>query len=263
MADKDTIKKTLIVATLLCIVCSVLVSASAVLLEETKKQNKTLDRNKNILLAAGLFRKGDPDSKIPEIFQEDRARRFFVETKVVDLATGDFNDQIDPVTFDQRKAARDPATSEAISPKTDIASVRRRSKSAVIYLVKEGGEISQIVLPVHGMGLWSTMYGFLALDKNTTTVRGFTFYEHGETPGLGGEVENPVWQAKWVGKEIFDSSWNIDIEVVKGTANREAKHQVDGLAGATITSRGVTHLLHYWLGDEAFGPLLRKLRAEP
>lgn len=257
MASKDTIKKTLIVATVLCIVCSVLVSASAVLLEETKKRNKTLDRNKNILLAAKLFKKGDPVGQIPEIFRES------VEAKIVDLATGDFNDQIDPVTFDQREAARDPATSEAITADKDVASVRRRSKNAVIYLVKEGGEISQIVLPVHGMGLWSTMYGFLALDKNTTTVRGFTFYEHGETPGLGGEVENPVWQAKWVGKEIFDSSWNIAIKVVKGAANREAKHQVDGLAGATITSRGVTHLLRYWLGDDAFGPLLRKLRSVP
>ncbi len=257
MASKDTIKKTLIVATLLCIVCSVLVSASAVLLEETKKRNKTLDRNKNILLAAKLFKKGDPVGRIPEIFRES------VEAKIVDLATGDFNDQIDPVTFDQREAARDPATSEAITTDKDVASIRRRSKSAVIYLVKEGGETIQIVLPVHGMGLWSTMYGFLALDKNTTTVRGFTFYEHGETPGLGGEVENPVWQAKWVGKEIFDSSWSIEIEVVKGAARRESKHQVDGLAGATITSRGVTHLLRYWLGDDAFGPLLRKLRSVP
>ncbi len=253
----DTIKKTLIVAALLCVICSVLVSTSAVGLRELQDANRERDRNKNIRKAAGLWKAGDPESSVPAIFQEKVAPR------VVDLATGEFDDETDPSEFDQRKAARDPATSEIVPADEDIASVRRRSRKAVVYLVKEGSAISQIVLPVHGMGLWSTMYGFLALDRDTTTVRGITFYEHGETPGLGGEIENEMWQARWIGRKVFDAAWSVQIEVIKGSADRGAEHQVDGLAGATISSRGVTHLLHYWLGQNGFGPFLEKMRAAP
>ena len=256
-SSNDTVQKTLIVATLLCIVCSVFVSASAVLLRKTQEENKALDRKKNILLAAGLFKKNDDPATIPEIFQKN------VETKVVDLATGEYNLEVDTATFDQREAAKDPATGVDIAADKDIASIRRRSKYALVYLVKESDAISQIILPVHGMGLWGTLYGFLALDKDTRTVRGLAFYEHKETPGLGGEVENERWKALWRGKKVFDAQWNVRIEVVKGVVDatrEEASHQVDGLAGATITSRGVTNLLRYWLGEEGFGTFFKKLR---
>ncbi len=259
-SPNDTISRTLIVATLLCIVCSVFVSAAAVLLRERQEVNKAIDRNKNILSVAGLFdeEKDDP-AAIPKIFAER------IEVKIVELATGEFSDEFDLETFDQRDFAKDPDRSVAIPTAKDIAGIGRRSKYAIIYRVKENGAIGRVVLPMHGMGLWSRMWGFLAVDKNTTTIRGLTFYEQGETPGLGGEVENKRWKALWGGKEIFDAEWKIRIRVVKGvvdTSREEAKHQVDGLAGATITSVGVTDLLHYWLGEEGFGPFLERMRAQ-
>ncbi len=118
-----------------------------------------------------------------------------------------------------------------------------------------------LVLPVEGYGLWSTLYGFIALEADLTTIRGITFYQHGETPGLGGEVDNPNWKRKWVGRKAFGPEGEVKIHVVKGLAGppSEDPYEVDGLSGATITSRGVSHLVQFWLGEQGFGPFLEKL----
>jgi Na+-transporting NADH:ubiquinone oxidoreductase subunit C len=253
---KDTVTRTLIVAGLLSVVCSALVSTSAVVLRPRQAENKDLDRKKNILQAAGLFEEGRP---VAELFAQ-------FEIRVVDLATGEFRDDIDVVTFDQRKAAKSNDQGLAIPKKKDLAGIKRRSQFALVYVsLDEKGALQQLILPVHGKGLWSTLYGYLALDADLTTINGFAFYEHGETPGLGGEVDNPRWKKQWIGKEAFDAEGNASIEVLKGKvdpASADSKHEIDGLAGATITSRGVSALLKYWLGEEGFKPLLDRLRKE-
>ena len=132
-----------------------------------------------------------------------------------------------------------------------------------------------MILPIYGKGLWSTLYGFIAVDADGQTIRGITFYEHGETPGLGGEVENPAWKALWPGKSAFSAEEikgsSLDhlptpiIQVAKGQVTSEtvqAEHKVDGLSGATITSNGVTALVRYWLGPDGFGSYLHQLRSE-
>ncbi len=135
----------------------------------------------------------------------------------------------------------------------------------LVYFIKEGEEINKIILPVYGKGLWSTMYAFLALDKDFKTVTGVTFYEHGETPGLGGEIENPRWNTLWKGKKAFDENNNVQLEIIKGVVDRnrpEANYQIDGLSGATITARGVDKMIKFWLGDYGYTPFLNKLREE-
>jgi len=255
MAEETTIR-TLVVAGLLSVVCSALVSSSAVLLKPVQERNKDLDRKKNILQAAGIYQKGQ---SIEDLFS-----RF--EIKVVDLETGKFRDDIDAATFDQRRAAESSDQGVAIPKADDLAGIKRRSRFALIYLARDDkGAIQQLILPVHGKGLWSTLYGYLALDSDLTTISGFSFYEHGETPGLGGEVDNPRWKKEWVGKRAFDADGNTKITVLKGKVNLnspEAKFEVDGLSGATITTRGVDALLHYWLGKNGFKPLLDRLRSK-
>ena len=133
----------------------------------------------------------------------------------------------------------------------------------MVHLFREDGRLKRIILPVHGKGLWSTMYGFLALAPDGQTIESLAFYEHAETPGLGAEIDNPRWKAKWVGKLVFDKEGQPRIEVIKGTVDPDhpdAHHQVDGISGATITGRGVRNLVHYWLGDQGYGPALDKLR---
>ncbi|RLA65587.1 MAG: Na(+)-translocating NADH-quinone reductase subunit C [Epsilonproteobacteria bacterium] len=258
MASKDTVGRTIGVALVICIVCSILVSTAAVKLKGLQKENADLDIKKNLLLSAGILK--NPKSSKDEILQA--FEKF--EPKIVNLETGEYVSDVDIATFDQVKYAKDPSTNMTIDSSKDIAKIKRRSKLAKVYLVKKNGQVSMVVLPVHGLGLWSTLYGFLALDKDTSTVKGFGFYQHGETPGLGGEVDNANWKAKWIGKKVYDENFGPVIKVVKGLVNpshANAIYEVDGLAGATITSNGVTNLLRYWLGENGFGPYLSKFRA--
>jgi len=253
VADRDSFKNTILVAFALCIVCSVVVAASAVLLRPAQQANKELDRNTNILAAAGLL---IPGKSIDEQFAR-------VSARVVDLDAGRFTDAVDPRSYDQRKASKDPQMSVALDGEQDIAKIIRREKYSVVYLVDGEQGIDKLILPIRGYGLWSTLHGFIALEGDFNTVAGIGFYQHAETPGLGGEVDNPLWKAKWVGKKVYDDQGGETLSVIKGEVdvNRpQAVHQVDGLSGATLTSRGVNNLVHYWLGEQGFAPLIAHLR---
>ncbi len=260
--NRDSVSGTFTVAAILCVACSVLVSAAAVGLRPFQKANKSRFEKKNILAAAGISTKG---ADVVKAFEN-------IETLVINLDRGEVisdEEGIDSEAYDQKAAARDPVLSVEIPAELDIAGIKRREKYSRVYLVKDGDKIEKVILPIYGKGLWSTLYGFIALGGDLNTVVGLTFYEHKETPGLGGEVDNPKWKAKWPGKQIYDSAGEIQVEVVKGMVVEDspvAKYQVDGLSGATITSRGVSNLVRYWLdkGEDAhgFGPYLKNLGSE-
>ncbi|CAI8834486.1 MULTISPECIES: Na(+)-translocating NADH-quinone reductase subunit C [Methylococcus] len=268
----DSFEKTVAVAVGLCLVGAVLVSGSAVALKPLQESNKSRDEKVNILEVAGLLVDG---TGIDEAFKN-------IEPKIVELASGDYSDAVDPKTYDQRKAAKDPALSEAIPPEDDIAGIKRKPKYAKVYLVKENGQLKSVILPVSGYGLWSTMYGFMALEADGETVIGLNLYDQAETPGLGGEVVNPKWKALWKGKKVYNYSktavhesnlsekgqtveiGEVALGLVKGGVDPSkpgAEFQVDALAGATLTSRGVSNLIRYWMGKDGFGPYLAKVRA--
>ncbi len=251
--SNDEPKKIVAVAVALCLVCSVLVSASAIGLRSMQEANKQLEKQRNILQVAGLLEEG---ADVDQVFEER------IEPRAIDLETGAFTDAVDAATYDAVAAARDPEMSTLLSPDEDIASIRRKAKYATIYLVKglDDAPYETVIIPVHGYGLWSTLYGFLALKPDGDEIVGLQFYEHAETPGLGGEVDNPNWRAQWRGKELFSEDGELAIQLVKSGASGD--HQVDGLAGATLTSNGVHNLVRYWAGENGFGPFLKKLPEE-
>jgi Na+-transporting NADH:ubiquinone oxidoreductase subunit C len=254
VSSNDSIKKTLIVAFSLCIVCSVIVSTAAVMLKPAQQANQSLDRKRNILAAAGML---DENISIDEQFAK-------MTPRVVDLRTGKFSDAVDAEGYNERKAAKDPAQSDALSSSEDIAKVFRREHYAVVYVANDTqGEVDKIILPIRGYGLWGTLYGFIALEGDASTVAGIGFYEHKETPGLGGEVDNPRWKGLWPGKQVYKDG-ELEIAVVKGTVDPSAAgadYQVDGMAGATLTTRGVSNLVQFWLGDNGFAPFLNNLKS--
>lgn len=249
---------TVMFAVVVCLVCSVFVATSAVGLRGRQDLNNELFKKKNVLQAAGLAAEGE------KLSAQDVMERFAnIEPKVIDLRTGDFTDAIDPLTYDEVKALSDPAQS-AVAPK-NLAQVPKIPFYEVVYIVKDDqGTPTKVVLPIHGKGLWSTLYGFIAVGMDGNTVEGITYYKHAETPGLGGEVENPMWKALWPGRKLFGPDGDLEIEVIKGSAGppSEDPYSVDGLSGATITSRGVTHMLQFWLGPDAFGPYLKRLQQQ-
>ncbi len=211
-------------------------------------------------LAVGEF--GKPASELSR--QQIDELYGWISERLVDLETGEYNTALDVDSYDPREAADKEATSVAIEDPTYDPGEDRREKVAKVYFVRRRGEgpVQQVVLPVYGKGLWSTLYGYLALKDDLNTVQGLTFYQHGETPGLGGEVDNPRWKAQWVGKKLYDDQGDPAAEVFKGPAPPENTHAVDGLSGATITSRGVTNLVRYWASDDGYGPFLIKLQQE-
>ena len=252
---RESVSKTFVVAIVLAALCSLLVSGAAIGLRPLKEANKIRDRKKNILMVAGLY---DAAAPVEESFKQ-------VEARIADLETGEFvseDQQLDPETYDQRAAAKDPELSVKIPPEKDLAGIGRREKYSLVYLLKKDDKLEQVILPIDGKGLWSTLYGFLALEGDLNTVKGITFYEHAETPGLGGEIENPDWTAKWSGKKIYDEQGSVQFHIAKGAADKNNPHQVDGLSGATLTVNGVTSLIKYWLGEDGFKKLLEQMKAE-
>ncbi len=248
--------KALFVALSVSFVCALIVSTAAVLLEPFQTANRERDRQQRILEIVQRL----PGSE--ELL--GTAGTANIRTDIVELATGHIVRSMDAALYDQRKAATDPHQSVAVPAEHDIAGIRRRAKFAPVTLVEREGRIELIILPVHGSGYASTIYGFLALRGDASTVVALSFFEHAETPGLGAELDSPEWLAKWPGKSVRDEAGRIRIGVVKGRVepgSASAAFEVDGISGATRTSDGVTNMLRFWLGDYGFGPFLERIRS--
>ncbi len=252
-AKRESIGRTVTVAFLVCLVCSVVVSTAAVSLRPAQIQNALLDKQRNILSIAGLLQ---PGVSIEEQFAN-------ITPRLVDLRSGRFSDEHDALTFDAQRAASDPDLSKRLADGDDIANIRRREHFTTVYMVESSdGGIETLILPIYGAGLWSTLYGFIALEGDLNTIVGLGFYQHAETPGLGGEVDNPNWKQQWEGNLVFDEDGNVATRVVKGGVDRgspQADYAVDGLAGATLTARGVEDLVRFWMGEQGFRPFLNNL----
>ena len=226
--NKDSVSGTVTVVVLLSLVCSIVVSGAAVALKSKQDEQKALDVQRNILTVAGLM-KEDNASVIKDTYSK------FIEPRLVDLQSGDYvqasAEEINK--FEPKDAVKDPAKSQAI----------------------------QVVLPMYGRGLWSTMYGFVSVAPDANTIKGITYYDQGETAGLGGEIANPRWQAQFVDKKLFDEQGNQKFKIYKGSSAADKEHGVDGLSGATLTSNGVQGSFDYWFSQNGFGPFLAKFKA--
>jgi len=254
--QRDSTLYTILFSIVMCVACSILVAVSAVGLASRQAANKAAYRQKNVLLAAGLIKDGQPisNTEVAKMFDEK------VQVKLVNLETGDYDESTDAKEYDQIKASSDPT--QSVPAPENSSRISRLPKLAQVFLVMEGDQVSKVVIPVEGYGLWGTLYGFLALEKDTKTIQGITYYDQIETPGLGGEVANPKWKALWHGRLAYNDSWVPEIKVIKGVAGspEQDPHHIDGLSGATITSNGVSYMMDFWLGEHGFGPYLKKFR---
>jgi len=246
-AKKESLGKTVGIVVAVCLVCSIVVSGAAVGLRSLQQTNAALDKKSNILNAAGLYEMGMSNSAIESTYSER------VEQRFVDLDQGTFV-EAPSQDYDMYKAAKVTELSKKVEGSN--VGFQRRPNVASVYLVRdEAGDVSRIILPVHGSGLWDLMYGFLAVDADGQTVRELIYYQQKETPGLGGEVQNPAWQDKWDGKELYENG-EVAIRVVKN-ANPSNPHTIDALSGATLTSNGVENTIRYWVGEQGFGQFLK------
>ncbi|MBN2804670.1 MAG: Na(+)-translocating NADH-quinone reductase subunit C [Deltaproteobacteria bacterium] len=255
MSAKNKTGYTVRFAVAVCLVCSVFVCVSAVALRGRQEENKKLDMQVNVLKAAGLVKPSEDIDKL-----EIGKRYSSIRPVVVDMKTGLIAKDVKPADVNMRKDISD--TSKSFAPSVNDAKVLRVPNYGIVYELIENDKPSMLILPVSGKGLWSTLYGFLALDYDTVTIKGVSFYEHGETPGLGGEISNSGWTDLWKGRKIFDEQFNPVFKVKKGAAGSVADdpYEVDGLSGATLTGKGVTHLVQFWTGKEGYGLFLENFR---
>ena len=254
----ESIVKTIGVAFAVCLICSLVVSASAVSLRDLQKENKLNDKRIKILQVADIY---DPNISIAEQFSE-------LESKFIDFNTGLMMDEYNNFSiddYDQIVVTKDPNLSSKVPTSEDIAIIKNRENVGKIYILRdEVGTIDKLVLPIRGYGLWGTLYGYISIEEDFNTVSGIEFYEHKETPGLGAEVDNPKWKAQWKGKKIYKDN-KVNLAVIKGkveAGDSESTYKIDGLSGATITSRGVTNMVAYWFGESGYSSLLRELNYE-
>jgi Na+-transporting NADH:ubiquinone oxidoreductase subunit C len=252
--SKETFGKTVGFVFIVCVVCAILVSFSAVQLKPLQVANKLLDQQTKILEASNLLEASGKDPKsIVATFNK------YVEAKMIDLASGEFIEG-DPVLFDERRNARDSEKSEKLE--NDPAGISRQSNDAVVYLVHDdAGVVKTVVLPIVGSGLWDLMYGYVGLEADLNTIRSVVYSDHKETPGLGAEVMNPKWKALWPGKKVYNEAGEPVVKLVKGGAKADDIHGVDALSGATLTSNGVTRTLQFWFSEQGYGPFIAKYRA--
>ncbi|MFC3121071.1 Na(+)-translocating NADH-quinone reductase subunit C [Agaribacter flavus] len=247
-AKKETLGKTIGVVVAVCLACSIVVSSAAVGLRALQDSNAALDKKSNILTAAGLIELATNKAEINDVYSSR------VEEKYVDLATGQYVDK--PFDgYDMYKAAKNPDYMVDVEG-SNVGFLRRSSVASVYHVKNEQGEVSRIILPVHGSGLWDLMYGFLALDNDGETIRELIYYQHKETPGLGGEIQNPDWQKKWDGKQLYKNG-QVAISVDKSVQAGD-QYAVDALSGATLTSNGVKNTLQYWASENGYGNYLKR-----
>jgi Na+-transporting NADH:ubiquinone oxidoreductase subunit C len=237
----------------ICLVCSALVSFFAVALKPRQDANKILDQQRQVITVAQLASPGEEltQERVDDIFKDIKAR-------VIDRKTGEYVD-ISVADVDPLRQAKDPDTSVKTPREFKKAQIKRLPDQLEVFeITKPGSEC--IVLPIHGKGLWSTMYGYLSIKNDLSSVVGITFYAHGETPGLGGEIDNKKWQASWIGRSVYGDDGEVKLGVVKANAPRDEDSEVDGLSGATITTNGVDGTIKLWLGSAGYGPYLNKVK---
>ncbi len=261
MPQRDSLGNTILVTAVLCVVCSMAVSSAAVFLRPMQEKNEIRDQQINILDATGLAI-GEYGLQANQLDANQIAElNEWITPKLISLETGEDTDVINIDQYDMLEAAESKEYGVDITdPEYDLGEPRRPTIMKVFMVRRPGSDKpQQVVLPIYGKGLWGTLYGYLAVKSYGKTVLGITFYQHAETPGLGGEVDNPLWKQQWEGVKLFDEEGKPAALVFKGPAPSDNPYAVDGLSGATITSRGVTALLRYWISEDGYGTYLDKL----
>ena len=259
--NKDSPQRAILVVLLTAVVCSSLVSAAVVVLRPIQLENKMLERSRNIMQLTDLL---PPDQLIGDDEMLDLYKS--LDLRMINIDAASYDSGIDPVTFDQRRAQNDPELSIAIPDSQDQARLGRRSRYAPVYLVWNEDRLNRVILPVNGSGMWSMLYGYIALEQDLNTIAGMTFYEQNETPGLGDQITHLHWLEKWTGRQVYDDLGNPRFRISEGRVepgSANAEFEVDALTGATVTANAVTDLMHYWFGPHGYQPVLLALRAQP
>ncbi len=179
-------------------------------------RNIELEKKQNILSSVGI------------VTDRDGAEELYLTYIKQELVLNNKGEEVEGSTFD-----------------IDLAKeVKKEADAQVLPLfISEVDGKTMYIIPLRGKGLWGPIWGFISLEDDLNTVFGAVFDHKGETPGLGAEINRPMFQDPFAGKSIFNGEEFKSIKVIKGGAGEDNMHGVDGISGGTITSDGVTDML--------------------
>ena len=253
--ERNSAPYTLVFTLIVCAVCSVLVAGAYVLLGERQRSDAAVSRMLDILRLTGLAEAGE-ELERDEIF----ARFEAIRPRAIDTETWQVDPDVDARLFDQREAENDPLTSREAPPNS--AGVRRLPSHVVVYeKLGDDGQLEQILLPIHGQGYGGQIYGFLSLGPDLNTIRDIVFYEHQETPTLGGRIDRPKWRSAWPGRRVFDADGSVVLRLVADPGPPEIDpHRVDLVSRASVTTAGIQNMIEFWMGPAGFASFLDDYR---
>ncbi|NNJ79624.1 MAG: NADH:ubiquinone reductase (Na(+)-transporting) subunit C [Xanthomonadales bacterium] len=251
--ERDRPLRVLLVSALVAVGCSLMVTAAVSYFRPMQAAYAALERNRVLIEAAGLTDAAASlsDREVATLFRR-------LEIRAVDLRSGKFTDDVDPLGYDFDAAATSADGSTPLPESSDIASIGRRPNYMPVYFRGSPNDPECIVLPVYGQGMWSTIRAFIALGPDGNIIQALVIQDHAETPGIGDRIEDRAWLASWTGKPVFDQR-GVAIQLAK-TGTAAGPNSIDGISGATITARALVMLVQFWLGENGYGPLLENLR---
>lgn len=236
--------KTVTIALTVALACSAMVTTAVLSLRPLQANLATLERHRIVLQLLGAHIPKPNDTR--EVLSSFNA----LDARLYDFSTGGENTTINAHVYDPWS---DTAPQRSLP--LNALGLASLPAYAPVYRVQSADGASRLVLPIQGKGMWSNLYGYLALAGDLKTVTDLYIYQHGETPGIGDRILHTDWIESWRGKQIGSTHGEPRLSVTNDPSIPE-ELRVDVISGATITSQAVGRMVHFWLGPDGFGPLL-------
>lgn len=253
-SNNNSVSHTILFAIAIAVVLGAMVTAVSVLLEPAQAENR--EQAQQAIFQDLLQNQPGFESIV------DQHSAYQMDHRLVDLDTGCYDAEIAASDYGTIIDSRRSKHTQALNREQDIANIKVRAKYALVHLIQDTDRLIAVVLPVYGLGYSSRLNGYLTLAADGNQVRSLVFYDHNETPGMGGRISTADWQTQWQKKLLRDQNGNLRIGVATGspTSAEDRSYQIDAMAGATITGRGVTNLLRFWVGPMGFETYLHNLQ---
>ncbi len=255
--DNESPAKAILVVTVTALLCSILVSSAAVFLQPLQKAYADIERIRYLVQLSGLV---DSDADLSEFAIVSAYQD--VTPRLIDLETGSFDQNLDPQSFEDPDTADELQQLVSIPAELDSARLELRPRWISVYQVETDSALPRLIFPIYGQGMWSTIYGYLALEGDLNTIADVVFYEHEETAGIGDQIQRPAWLVGWRGKKLYDEQGQLQFDIGSiDVDSPEYDYRVDGIAGATVTVDGVADLVRYWFGPHGYAPFISRFDA--
>jgi Na+-transporting NADH:ubiquinone oxidoreductase subunit C len=217
--------KTVGFAAVVCLVCSLLLAGTYSSLRERQEANKLADFKGKVLQVFGVQ------------VRDATGKRLMTDTQVAAL----FSERVVGHVLNHEGTLTDKRVEDLSAEDINGRDKNLGGLKHFYPYYEFSGDDGHKLYAIHvsGMGLWSVCKGYLALKDDFSTIFGLTFYDHAETPGLGGEIEKPAFQDQWPGKVLVQDNAVQYFRVLKPSEKVDAS-SVHGPSGSTMTSKGIT-----------------------